>query len=558
MTTTPQPVTVRLAALSIGCAALGALALTPAPALGLDHITNGDFESGFTPDDDDMIPVGWTKHETAPEEGSFISPDPDNGPYGAGVTSVAWTRTAGGVSGDWTAIRQDLDVDVGCYEQLWLELDVKAMSHDLGGSGWTEDEWEFPVFVKVYYLDDTGSACFYMFGWYIWIDEATGPPPEGVVVADGSGIVWCAEIQADTWYQRTIDLGPALSTLAPAQRITGIELGGSGWSFEGKADNVRMFGVLNTENGHFEDGFYADADDMIPNRWTKLETNPSETTIIYEDLDNGPSFPGTSSTAWERLDGGVSGDWTTIEQDMDLDVSGPADVSLELDVKALHHNLGGSGWTEDEWEYPVTLRISYTDVDGFAKTWVHGWYIWIDEETGPPPDGAVVNDGNTIVYSKQIDADVWYPESFDLIGELSTLSPPATIDRIRLGGAGWDFGGKADNVYMCFRADLVAVGDPMLDLTGAPAILLPARPNPFQGATTLRFALRDAGPADVSVYGVDGRLVVTLWSGVREAGIGAIEWDGRSAAGMPVSPGVYYVRLTTPSRVAAQKLCLMR
>ena len=73
----------------------------------------------------------------------------------------------------------------------------------------------------------------------------------------------------------------------------------------------------------------------------------------------------------------------------------------------------------------------------------------------------------------------------------------------------------------------------------------PAMPNPFSQRTTFRFSLARAGRADLQVFSVDGRLVRTLTTGVREAGEYQLEWNGTDDSGRPMNAGVYYARLVT-------------
>jgi hypothetical protein len=81
----------------------------------------------------------------------------------------------------------------------------------------------------------------------------------------------------------------------------------------------------------------------------------------------------------------------------------------------------------------------------------------------------------------------------------------------------------------------------------------PAMPNPFRGTTTLSYALAKGGAVELAVYGVDGRKVATLASGVQEAGSYRLSWDGAGAR-----PGLYYARLTTPEGRLTRTLVLTR
>jgi hypothetical protein len=201
-------------------------------------------------------------------------------------------------------------------------------------------------------------------------------------------------------------------------------------------------------NGDFEGGFTPDGTgDMIPNGWTKYETfsgGPGETSTLYQANDNGPRLPGISALGWQRSLGGSSGDWTACEQTLSYDVSACSCVTMTIDVKVLGHNLGGSGTTPTEFEFPVTVVVYYTDATGTPRYWQYGWYEWIDGTTGPNPNHAVVP-GNGVVTGLQVADSVWIMNSFNLMTELTN---PKTIDKIRVGGSGWDYEGMADNIQL--------------------------------------------------------------------------------------------------------------
>ncbi|MCK4224321.1 MAG: hypothetical protein KAX39_04010 [candidate division Zixibacteria bacterium] len=198
-------------------------------------------------------------------------------------------------------------------------------------------------------------------------------------------------------------------------------------------------------NGDFEGGFTPDGTgDLIPNGWTKHETSPGENSTLNQANDNGPTLTGSWSLDWVRSSGGSSGDWTTCVQILNYDVTNCLSLTLTIDVKAFSHNLGGSGWTPAESEYPVTIRVHYTDTQGTNRYWQWGWYIWIDAQTGPRPDHTPVPN-NGVVTGQQIPANTWVPNSLDLLSE---LIDPETITMIKVGGSGWDFEGRADNVQI--------------------------------------------------------------------------------------------------------------
>ena len=72
-----------------------------------------------------------------------------------------------------------------------------------------------------------------------------------------------------------------------------------------------------------------------------------------------------------------------------------------------------------------------------------------------------------------------------------------------------------------------------------------ARPshNPFRGATQIRYALAAAGPVDLAVYDMGGRLVRTLIAGARDAGEHTVAWDGRDNTGQDLPAGVYLYQM---------------
>ncbi len=94
--------------------------------------------------------------------------------------------------------------------------------------------------------------------------------------------------------------------------------------------------------------------------------------------------------------------------------------------------------------------------------------------------------------------------------------------------------------------------DPAEAQAGA-ALVVGAYPSPFRERTTVRFALAEAGPAQIAVYDVVGRRVALLAEGPMAAGPHEVTWE---ADALP--SGVYVVRLGAGAQVQTQRVTLLR
>jgi subtilisin family serine protease len=83
-------------------------------------------------------------------------------------------------------------------------------------------------------------------------------------------------------------------------------------------------------------------------------------------------------------------------------------------------------------------------------------------------------------------------------------------------------------------------------------------PNPFNPSTVISFALPKEGRASLVIYNLLGQQVRTLVDGSLEAGVHAIEWDGRETNGQPVASGVYLYRLVSGEFSQTRKMTLLK
>jgi len=81
------------------------------------------------------------------------------------------------------------------------------------------------------------------------------------------------------------------------------------------------------------------------------------------------------------------------------------------------------------------------------------------------------------------------------------------------------------------------------------------RPTPSFGNVSVQFSSREF-PVHITIVDVAGRTVRQLAEGLRSGG--RLSWDGRDNGGRPVAPGVYFVKMVSPSFSVSSKVVLLR
>ncbi len=88
--------------------------------------------------------------------------------------------------------------------------------------------------------------------------------------------------------------------------------------------------------------------------------------------------------------------------------------------------------------------------------------------------------------------------------------------------------------------------------------LLPNYPNPFNPTTTIKYHIKEAGLARLTIFNVLGQEVKSLVNIVQTAGEHTIIWDATNNGGIPVSGGVYIYKLQINDFTMARKLLLIK
>jgi len=83
-------------------------------------------------------------------------------------------------------------------------------------------------------------------------------------------------------------------------------------------------------------------------------------------------------------------------------------------------------------------------------------------------------------------------------------------------------------------------------------------PNPFNPATSVKFAIDKPGRIELEVFDILGRQVKTLASEFKLPGVYEVVWDSKDNVGQQVASGIYFVRLVSGGQKSVMKMTLLR
>ena len=177
-------------------------------------ILNGDFSGGLN---------GWRTYSDSGKEevegGKFELVDSDGG------RAVRLYRQ--GEDGVHTEVGlvQEINADLSDYISLQLRLDLRIDSHSLGGGGYLSSE--YPIIVRLDYLDAYGSATHWYHGFY-YHNIHNNPTLNGEAIRRG------------LWYPyETTNLLEILDP--PPLIIKSIKVYASGWNYDGLVTDIGLF-----------------------------------------------------------------------------------------------------------------------------------------------------------------------------------------------------------------------------------------------------------------------------------------------------------------------------
>ena len=99
---------------------------------------------------------------------------------------------------------------------------------------------------------------------------------------------------------------------------------------------------------------------------------------------------------------------------------------------------------------------------------------------------------------------------------------------------------------------------PILPTPISKNLLLQNYPNPFNPETWIPYSLSKNAQVSLSIYDVQGRLIIHNSYGFQQSGKYTVHWNGRNSNGEPIASGVYFYTLNAGDFSATGKMNLMR
>jgi len=107
---------------------------------------------------------------------------------------------------------------------------------------------------------------------------------------------------------------------------------------------------------------------------------------------------------------------------------------------------------------------------------------------------------------------------------------------------------------------MLNVATPVVDVEEVPRAfaLAPNYPNPFNPATTVRFAVPEASVVTIKVYDIFGREVKTLVDKKFQPGSYSVVWNGKTNHGLPAASGAYFVKMQAAGFIGVRKALFLK
>ncbi|MBC8213370.1 MAG: tandem-95 repeat protein [Candidatus Marinimicrobia bacterium] len=88
--------------------------------------------------------------------------------------------------------------------------------------------------------------------------------------------------------------------------------------------------------------------------------------------------------------------------------------------------------------------------------------------------------------------------------------------------------------------------------------LISVYPNPANGSTVIRYSLPEKSNITIQVFDILGREVVTLFDNIQSQGYHEVNWNFYQNENIPISSGLYFVKLNTADFTQTEKIMVLK
>jgi hypothetical protein len=83
-------------------------------------------------------------------------------------------------------------------------------------------------------------------------------------------------------------------------------------------------------------------------------------------------------------------------------------------------------------------------------------------------------------------------------------------------------------------------------------------PNPFNPSTQIPFTIKTSGTVIIKVFDLQGREIITLFDGIKQAGSHSISWKGKDQSGNLMPSGTYIYQINSNGFSKSKKMHLIK
>jgi hypothetical protein len=276
--------------------------------------------------------------------------------------------------------------------------------------------------------------------------------------------------------------------------------------------------------------------------WIIFATNQGD--LVRHRIYDGKAW--SSISALDSTDGwSLGAPSMVVEPGGDVHVGWQAkpDGEPEYEIYCCHYDEGSWGIKERlTYTAERSHHTSLATYDGSV------YIVYADKQTG----------NSEIYYRTRVGAD-WLPERRICFGADESLQPSAITDNEGNLHVVWeDYRHGNPEVYyrMVPPEEISEVW--MDDIALCRPADMNIFPNPASRDARIRFYLGSESGASVSACDVNGRTVWERDLGLLPNGRHSIAWPGTDRTGMPVAPGVYFLKLDAGGRISKAKIIVIR